>query len=280
MKNFLIWLNEQNDTEYNIQSGDTITALAKKNNTTVENIMKLNPSITDPNMIKIGQKLNLPSNQQVISNTTTPQTTASSNNQQNLTKQEPKAPQPPAWHSLISKFEGMRTKAYWDPTGKLWTIGKGSTTHPDGRPVKQGDVITPEQANENMQRYVDTRILPVYEKKIPTWNKLNPNQQSALISFGYNVGPNFYGSKGFETISKCLSCEQNLSGVPAALNLYNKSGGEVLTGLQNRRKAEGDLWSTSLQQKKQDSEGRESNLGTATDEEITSPQFLKPQNKK
>ena len=31
---------------------------------------------------------------------------------------------------------------------------------------------------------------------------------------------------------------------------------------------------------KQDSEGRTLDLGTATDEEITSPQFLKPQNKK
>jgi lysozyme len=141
----------------------------------------------------------------------------------------------------------MRTKAYWDPTGKVWTIGKGSTTHPSGAPIKQGDVIKPEQADEYMEHYVNKNLVPTMQKKIPTWDKLNPNQQGALISFGYNVGPNFYGSKGFETVSKCLSCEENLGGVPAALNLYKKSGGKVLPGLVTRRKAEGELWSAPVQ---------------------------------
>lgn len=280
MKNFLIWLNEQNDMEYSVESGDTLSNLAKKNNTTIERILELNPSVTNPNKITVGQKLNLPSSQSSIPSSTPTQTTTPSNNQEKPIKQPKQAEstQTPAWQRLISKSEGMRTNAYWDPTGKVWTIGKGSTTHPDGRPVKQGDTITQQQANQYMQNYVDTRIIPVYQKKIPTWNKLNPNQQSALISFGYNVGPNFYGSKGFETISKCLSCEQNLSGVPAALNLYNKSGGEVLPGLKIRRKAESDLWSTPIEQQKQNSEGREIDLGSATKEEITSPTFLNKNN--
>lgn len=150
----------------------------------------------------------------------------------------------PAWHGLVSGAEGLRTKAYWDDTGKVWTIGKGSTTHPSGKPVKQGDVISPEQADQYMEHYVNKNLVPKLEK-IPTWKKLNPNQQGALISFGYNVGPNFYGSKGFETISKALSSEQGLSGVPEALKLYNKSGGKVLRGLVTRREAEGKLWSTN-----------------------------------
>jgi lysozyme len=153
----------------------------------------------------------------------------------------------PAWHGLISGSEGMRTKAYWDPTGKVWTIGKGSTTHPSGAPVKQGDVIKPEQADEYMEHYVSKNLVPTLQKKIPTWDKLNPNQQGALISFGYNVGPNFYGSKNFQTVSKCLSCQENLGGVPDALKLYNKSGGKVLPGLVTRRKAEGELWSAPVQ---------------------------------
>ena len=169
----------------------------------------------------------------------------------------PEAPQPteqpvqqtepekkPVWHDLISRSEGMRTKAYWDPTGKVWTIGKGSTTHPDGRPVKQGDEITPDQANKYMHHYVENNLVPTLQKKIPTWDKLNANQQGALISFGYNMGPNFYGSKNFQTVSKCLSCQENLGGVPAALKLYNKSGGKVQGGLISRREAEGTLWDT------------------------------------
>lgn len=157
--------------------------------------------------------------------------------------QQAETPKKPAWHGLISGAEGMKTQAYWDPTGKVWTIGKGSTTHPSGAAVKQGDVISPKQADEYMQHYVNKNLVPKLEK-IPTWKTLNPNQQGALISFGYNVGPNFYGSKGFETISKALSSEQGLSGVPEALKLYNKSGGKVLRGLQTRREAEGTLWST------------------------------------
>ena len=165
--------------------------------------------------------------------------------QQTPTEQPQKAPKP-AWYDLVSKSEGMRTKAYWDSTGKVWTIGKGSTTHPDGRPVKQGDVISSDQADEYMQDYVNKKLVPKLEK-IPTWKKLNPNQQGALISFGYNMGPNFYGAKGFESISKCLSCEQNLSGVPETLKKYNKSGGKVLSGLIKRREDEGTLWSSPSQ---------------------------------
>ena len=105
-------------------------------------------------------------------------------------------------------------------------------------------MISPEQADQYMEHYVNKNLVPKLEK-IPTWKKLNPNQQGALISFGYNVGPNFYGSKGFETISKALSSEQGLSGVPEALKLYNKSGGKVLRGLVTRREAEGKLWSTN-----------------------------------
>lgn len=160
--------------------------------------------------------------------------------------QQAETPKKPAWYGLVSGAEGMRTKAYWDSTGKVWTIGKGSTTHPSGAPVKQGDVIKPEQADEYMEHYVSKNLVPKLEKSIPTWKNLNPNQQGALISFGYNVGPNFYGSKGFETITKCLNCEKNLSGVPEALKLYKKSGGKTLPGLIKRREQEAQLWSSPV----------------------------------
>lgn len=43
-----------------IARGDTLSQLAKKYHTTVANLMKLNPSIKNPNLIYAGNKLNVP----------------------------------------------------------------------------------------------------------------------------------------------------------------------------------------------------------------------------
>ena len=140
--------------------------------------------------------------------------------------------------NLISEFEGMKTDAYWDDTGKVWTIGKGTTTYRDGTPVKKGDKISKEEADNLMQDFIDTKIIPRLEETIPTWNEMNQNQQAALISFAYNMknGQNFYGRKGFETLTEAVSSVDNFKNVPAALRLYNKSG------LVKRRNAEANLW--------------------------------------
>lgn len=42
---------------YTVKSGDNLTKIAKAHNTTVDAIVKLNPSIKDPNKIYVGQKL-------------------------------------------------------------------------------------------------------------------------------------------------------------------------------------------------------------------------------
>ena len=57
-------------TTATVQSGDTLSEIAKANNTTVEAIMKANPDIIDPNVISAGQTLNIPgttSSQSVLS---------------------------------------------------------------------------------------------------------------------------------------------------------------------------------------------------------------------
>lgn len=218
-------------TQYKIQQGDTLSRIAKNNNTDLNSILKLNPTIKDPNKIGIGQTVSMPGNR------ASPELKKPKETKQEVIK-------PVTWNSLISDSEGMRNDAYWDETGKVWTIGKGSTTHPNGTPVKKGDKISNQQANEYMDHYVNNNIIPTYNKKIPNWASMNPNQQGALISFGYNFGPNFYGSKGFNTITSKLSSPKSWNEVPDALKLYNKSGGEVQNGLITRRDKEGKLWST------------------------------------
>ena len=49
---------------YEIKSGDTLSEIAKANNTTVEELMKANPNIKDASKIQAGQTLNLSSNKE------------------------------------------------------------------------------------------------------------------------------------------------------------------------------------------------------------------------
>ena len=224
---------------YKVSAGDTLSKIAKQQNVSVQDIMTSNPDIKDPNKIFVGQTINLGSQQNqspAPSPAPAPQTKPAT----------PKQSGAPAWKGLIDEFEGFKSEAYWDPTGKVWTIGRGSTTHPDGTPVKRGDRITKDQADEYTQNFVDTKIMPNL-KKIPTFGKLNPNQQGALVSFAYNAGPNFYGHSRYQDITKALGSEKTLGDVPRALMQYNTSRGQYLRGLERRRKAEGDVWNTPVQ---------------------------------
>lgn len=51
------------DHNHTVVSGDTLSLIAKKNKTTVEDIIKSNPDIVDPNKISVGQKVKLPKKQ-------------------------------------------------------------------------------------------------------------------------------------------------------------------------------------------------------------------------
>lgn len=45
---------------YTVKSGDTLSKIAKQFNTTVSAIMGVNPSITNKNVIRVGQLIQLP----------------------------------------------------------------------------------------------------------------------------------------------------------------------------------------------------------------------------
>jgi len=144
---------------------------------------------------------------------------------------------------LIKEFEGCHLKAYPDPgTGAApITIGWGSTRRPDGSSFLLGNLITQQQADDYLMYDVQNRFLPAL-KKIPHWNEMNQNQQGALLSFAYNLGANFYGSSGFNSITKVLK-EKKWNEVPEVLKLYRNPGSNVEAGLLRRRISEGTLWS-------------------------------------
>jgi len=59
----VLQINEHNENEptvsntYTVQPGDTLSGIARKFGTTVEALLKLNPSIANPNFIRVGQAL-------------------------------------------------------------------------------------------------------------------------------------------------------------------------------------------------------------------------------
>jgi GH24 family phage-related lysozyme (muramidase) len=143
---------------------------------------------------------------------------------------------------LIKDFEGCHLEAYPDPLsgGDPWTIGYGTTRYQDGRRVSRGDKINAIEADLLLRREVD-RIAEKLRATVPYWVQMADHQKCALISFAYNLGSGFYGTTGFETISRELR-EKDWAAVPDALLLYRNPGTNVEAGLKRRRIAEGDLW--------------------------------------
>lgn len=147
---------------------------------------------------------------------------------------------------LIKEFEGCHLTAYPDPLsgGEPYTIGYGTTRYPGGRRVSRGDKITVIEADMFVRTEID-QIAKKLSETVPHWSAMTDGQQSALISFAYNLGSGFYGSGGFETISKRLR-ERDWDAVPDALLLYRNPGTNVEAGLKRRRIAEGALWRESM----------------------------------
>jgi lysozyme len=143
---------------------------------------------------------------------------------------------------LVQTFEGCKLTAYPDPgtKGEPWTIGWGSSTYASGKPVRPGDTITQQMADELLDMRLRNDLLHL-AKVIPRWASLSAHQQAALLSFSYNVGRNWYGGDGFATITARLR-DGLLDQVDEAMKLYINPGSDVEAGLKRRREAEGRMW--------------------------------------
>lgn len=125
---------------------------------------------------------------------------------------------------LIKKYEGCYLKAYKCPAG-IWTIGWGSTFYQDGRPVKQGDIITQSDADKLLAWYIKNKI------KVPVG--LNKSQIEALQSLIYNIGQ---GAFDKSSLKKAIESKD----WKAVFNNWNwiTGGGVFLKGLAKRRAEE------------------------------------------
>lgn len=145
---------------------------------------------------------------------------------------------------LIEEFEGIEFDAYLDPVG-IPTICAGLTRYPNGEPVRTGDVCDARICRRHLDELLRRDYIPSMEC-VPGWDRFGCKRQAALLSFAWNLGAKFYGSAGFETISKVLregaTRPEVYQQMPQALMLYVKAGGRTFEGLVNRRRREGEIW--------------------------------------
>jgi GH24 family phage-related lysozyme (muramidase) len=128
--------------------------------------------------------------------------------------------------NMIKRYEGLRLTSYKAHKSEIfYTIGYGHY----GADVGRGAVITVQKANE----LFDKDIVK-YENAVNKLNmQLTQNQFDALVSFTYNCG-----TANLKRLVKGRTKGQ----IADALLLYNKAGGETLSGLTKRRKEERALF--------------------------------------
>ena len=126
----------------------------------------------------------------------------------------------------IKSKEGVENNAYQDVAGN-WTIGAGNT-----------DNVQPNQSlsNEEVESRLSKDIANVNQDygRLVTNKDLNNNQQMAVKSLMFNIGPTQFGS------SKALQA-LNAGDYPTFLKEakeFRMAGGKVVKGLVNRRESE------------------------------------------
>jgi GH24 family phage-related lysozyme (muramidase) len=147
---------------------------------------------------------------------------------------------------IITRFEGFSTDAYPDPLHgwAVATIGYGTIRKPDGEKVEQGDTCTEVQARFWLLWEVEVHIKPILEQ-IPRWGAMNENQQAALISFSYNLGPHWYRAHNRESMTMLADSPdkwKDSEWVTKQFVKFRNPGSNVEKGLRRRREAEANLF--------------------------------------
>jgi lysozyme len=133
---------------------------------------------------------------------------------------------------LIASFEGCRLKPYQDAVG-VWTIGYGHT----GPGTKNMQLHNVAEAKallaKDLKRYEEMvrRLVRV---------SLTQHQFDALVSAVYNLGP-IVITDSQSTLARHLNAKHFARAANHFLD-WDRAGGQVLSGLLRRRKAERALF--------------------------------------
>lgn len=133
---------------------------------------------------------------------------------------------------VLKYFESCRLAAYWDATGKVWTIGWGHT----GPGVREGLVWTQAQADQALRDRLADEFVPGVLAAIT--RSMTQGQFDAMVDLAYNIGvAAFQGS----TLVRKFNAG-DIQGAADEFPRWNRSGGKVLLGLRRRRAADRALF--------------------------------------
>ncbi len=138
--------------------------------------------------------------------------------------------------NLVKSQESCRLSAYWDPYGKVWTIGWGET----GPHVYAGLAITQAQADAWLLvrlQSVETSVVNIVKVS------LNDNQFAVLVDFTYNTGAGNLDN----LVARSGLNQRNYTNLPKHLVEYVYAADDRLVpDLVRRREAEVKLWNTPV----------------------------------
>jgi lysozyme len=141
---------------------------------------------------------------------------------------------------ILEHFEGFFPNAYQD-TGKVWTIGYGSTYNFDKkRKVMAEDTITKQDAI----RYVRLETFEILNQ-IRRYIKvdLNDNQSAALMDYVYNRGIGNMLKTKLDELINANPNDPKIKDEIIGTGLWDRLGNK-LWGLGRRRRAEAHLYFT------------------------------------
>ena len=109
----------------------------------------------------------------------------------------------------VKRDEGLRLTAYWDPIGKVWTVGYGHT----GPDVTEGTVWTLAQAEAALAEDLNTAADEV-DRAFPWAEGMGVVRWSVFVNMAFNMGLD-----GLEEFHMMLAAAQRGDWVEAAAQM-------------------------------------------------------------
>jgi lysozyme len=141
-------------------------------------------------------------------------------------------------YNFIKSFEGCRLVAYAD-IGGTYTIGWGAIAYTDGSPVKEGDTISQQEADDLFDQQADIKAAQVDSLNL----NINQNKFNALTDFTYEEG---FDALEESTLLKFIRANPDDPDISGQFLRWDFAGGKRVIGILKRRRAEVTLYFTPV----------------------------------